>query len=437
MSIDRVLLLLFSFRRWFVVAAVLLTMAICGREPLDQLRARLPDPLNDNPHIAVLVDGAPPAAGTPFVTFSPSLRVIGIVEGVDENADKPLPGDTVVRVSLFPAAQGLLRDDARLQLRVTTPDLLEIVANHFTRSRREALAAKLSTWYAEHRVDLLAATDRVRELATEHLGADELGRALLQDPALRTALANGLTHHLVDPIDWEAVLDRFVDSPAGDAAGDYLRETRISTALWRGVREGYAERFRALLGGQVRTRQDPDDDARLQRSILDVFAPADQAYNKAALASLGDDLKGAFSKHQDTLGTQFKTVGSEVAGELELDKRAFDLGSGLLVDEGLRNAITQRHGPQAWERVEKLAEAMREDELLQVHLKQAVESGLELSVEVLRDVLVDESGSGPNPLVVALVRARVLRRLEPLLVLEFSGVGNPVSEGQRFKARTR
>ncbi|GIW70846.1 MAG: hypothetical protein KatS3mg102_0388 [Planctomycetota bacterium] len=453
MSLEEVGFRLFTWRWRIGLVALGLVALVLGREPLARLRARLPAPLHANPHILVLTDAPPPPVGTPFVLLRPELRVLGVVEALEPRAPRPLAADQVVRVSLFPETAELVRDDARIALRLSTPDLLEIFATHFTAERRAAAARRLAEWYRAHERDLEAALARVRELAAEHLGADELGRRLLADPALRAAIGTSLQAELLDQIDWDRVVEDYLDSPAGDATGRFLAEAGLLRTLWAGMRGGYAARVRRALGyvepGPLEPGVPPpggaepgEEDQRgvgawLREQVLALVAPDPLAFEQAALAEAGRNLKAAFPRHKAELGAGFSQFAVELTEELRLEQRLLAAGARLAGDRQLQAEIVARHGPEAWERVQRLAGALGSDAELQQRLRRAADSALELLIALLREVALDETGTGPNPLVVAFLRARLLGRTQPLLVLEQPGSGSPVSAGQRFEARRR
>ncbi|RME75160.1 MAG: hypothetical protein D6776_03730 [Planctomycetota bacterium] len=438
---------LFRWRRAVLVAAVLALGVAFGAGPIGRLRARLPDPLNDNTHIEVLTEAPAPPVGTPLVTLRPRLEVLGVVEAELPDAPRPLPSDRVLRVSIYPEARERIREDARFVVRVTTPDLLEIFSTHFTPERRRALAARIERWYRAHETALARAGARVRAIVAEQLGADELGMRLRNDPLVRNAVGAAIEREVIEAIDWRQVVTDFLESPAGDATGRLLGETRIVPTLWEGLRAGYAARLRRALGSVEPAPLEPPEDetedgesgtARwLARQLSALFAPDAAAFERAALDEARRHIEAAVPKHEAELGARFSDLGLQLLEEHEVERKLVNAGRRLVHDEGLRTAILERYGPEAWQRLERLGAALATDTELATLLREAADRALELLVAVLREVALDETGTGPNPLVVAFVRARMLGRTQPLLVLESPGVGAPVEDGSRFEARTR
>jgi hypothetical protein len=443
MSLDTLGFRLFRWRWRIGLAALAVLAVVFGGDAVARFRARLPDPLNRNRHIEVLTEGEPPPVGTPFVCLRPRLRVVGVVEAHLDDAERPLATDRVVRVSVYPEAEDLIRDDARLTLRVSTPDLLEIFSTHFTPERRADLTARVGRWYDAHEDALATALGRVRELTAEHLGADELGTRLREDPLLRDAVGAAIETEVLGAIDWEQVVTDFLDSPAGDATGKLLGETRVMPTLWSGVREGYAARFRRAMGSTEPRELEPEEERRegvggwIIDRVIGLVAPDSFAFEEAALAEATRHIKGAYPEHEAALGGTFSELGVQLVEDHTLEDKLLAAGKRLVSDEALQSEIMARHGPEAWARVQRLAGALGTDgELLEL-LRAAADRALELFIAVLREVALDETGAGPNPLVVGFLRARVLGRTQPMLVLEEPGTGSPVSDGARFEARRR
>jgi hypothetical protein len=84
-----------------------------------------------------------------------------------------------------------------------------------------------------------------------------------------------------------------------------------------------------------------------------------------------------------------------------------------------------------------MAEALSTDETLAGLSREAITSGLELLAGVLRDLALDDEGRGPNPLLVAFIRARLRGGNGPVVILKVVGSGDPVAEGQVFPCRVR
>src|SRR5205085_6697519 len=119
-----------------------------------------------------------------------------------------------------------------------------------------------------------------------------------------------------------------------------------------------------------------------------------------------------------------------------LKDRAIAAAQAIAGDEALKAELVRRHGPEARARVERLAAAIATDEELAASARRVVDGALELLAGTLREIALDEAGTGPNPLPVAFVRAR-LHKVGPVLILRTPGSGMAVSEGQVFVARTR
>jgi hypothetical protein len=467
---------LFARRRAIAAGALAAAVAGPGFTLAARLRARLPDPLNGNRHIAVVTDTPAPPPGTPLLRLEPSLAVIGVVEGPAPGVARPLPSDTALRVSVFPEAEGLLRDDSRIELRVTAPDLLEVVERHFTPERRARLAGRVRAWRAAHEAAIDASLGRVKELCAEHLGADELGRRLYADGGLRGAIAGAFEREVIDPIDWNAVVDRATRSPAATSTGDFLRHAGPISASWAGLRAGYRARWSrvfddvregggAAAAGGKRTLEairdgDPDeallegagtagdvlDRVDVGRIVLDppawalekalsLFVPDARAFSDATLRRAGENLIRAFPKHKDRLARDYAALGKDLASEYHLGDRSLSALRALATDGELLDDIARRYGPEARARVERLLAALASDKELAARGRCVLTSALELLAGTLRELSLDDAGTGPNPLLVAFIRARLLGREEPLLILRSAGSGDPVSDGQIYVAR--
>lgn len=424
---------IYALRKAIGWALALLVIAAVGYGPAQTLRARLPDPLNANRHITVITDATRrPPVGTPLVRIDPRLEVLGVVEGVEAAEPAPAPGDYVLRVSLFPEGEALLRDDAELSLRETTPDLLEIVATHLTPERRAEIAARAQAWYGEHQAAIDRTLARVKAIAERELGADELGRKLLEDPLIHAAVSDAIEREVTSRIDWDRVASRALESEAAGTAGELLFEAGAFSSAWAGIREGYAARWRTTFGDE----QPPEEEDGFFNP-LSIFVPRWHNARRAAISRAGEDILEAYPGYRARLHTELGQLGRELASEEDLEHKGFDAARALVRDEALREALIHRHGPEAWERVQRLAKALGEDEQLRALSRQTIDSALELFAGFLRELSLDAEGAGPNPLLVAFMRARLLRKTEPTLIVDDPGVGAPVTEGQRFVSRAR
>lgn len=474
----QVLRRLFDRRRELAAVAILACAAPPGLALAARLRARLPDPWNANLHVTVVTDGPAPARGTPLLRLEPSLAVIGVVEGEAALAAPPVPTDVALRVSVFPEAAGLLRDDSRIELRRTTPDLLEIVVHHFTPERRARLAERVSAWRDAHAAAIDRALARLKEICDAELGADELGRKLYRDEALRDAVGFALEREVLDPIDWNAVVERALRSDAASSTGDFLKHAGPITSGWAGLRAGYRARWGRIFGraeeggrsaaaGSARTldaiREGDVDEALLEAGgtiadaaeradagrlavnpaswalerALSLVAPDRDAFNDAALRRAGANLKRAFPKHKAALARDYLSLGRDLGGEVAIGDKSFGALRALAGDDALKDDIARRYGPEARARVERLFAAIAADEKLAKDARAVVDSGLELLAGTLREIALDEAGKGPNPLLVAFVRARLEGgvKAEPVLILRSQGSGDPVAEGAVYISR--
>jgi hypothetical protein len=470
--------LLFDQRR-ALAAAVLLGCAGAPAATLGaRLRARLPDPWNGNRHVTVVTDAPAPPRGTPLLRIEPALAVIGVVEGAAPDAATPVTSDAAVRVSIFPEAQGLLRDDSRIELRETTPDLLEIVARHFTAERRARLAHELEAWRAAHEEAIDRALARVREIAERELGADELGRKLYEDEAIRGAVAGALERDVIDPIDWNAVVERAVRSDAASSTGAFLKHAGPITSSWAGLRAGYRARWtrafgaategggslaagggrtlEALRAGDVDeaalaaggTIADAIDRADARRLALDpqgwildrtfaLFTPDPRAFGDAALRRAGQNLVRAFPKEKERLARDYAALGRDLGSDVGLGAKSFDALRAIASDRALRDDVARRYGPEARARVDRFFAALAADEVLGERARAVLDSGLELAAGTLRELALDDAGTGPNPLLVAFIREKLRGHAETVLILRSSGAGEPAPEGERYVARRR
>jgi hypothetical protein len=444
-----------------------------------RLRARLPDPWNGNRHVVVITDEPGLPAGTPFLRLEPSLEVLGVVEG-PAPATASIASSARVRVSLFPEADGLPREDSEIDLRVSTPDLLEVVSRHFTPERRERLARNVAKWKADHEAAIDRALARFQAISERELGADELGRKLAADPALRDALAKAFEREVVDPIDWESVVGRALRSDAAGSTLELLEHSGPIGATWSGLREVFRARWnrqseatasdgRSLEDGGKKTldalKQGDPDEALLEGtdflgSLFGSIGRADffhlvrdpeawvvdhvlpnardwEAFKGAAAKRTGENLSRALPQHKAQLRRDYLALGKELASETALGDHSLGFVKAVARDAALQDDLVKRYGPEAAARVERLVTAAYADPELAKDARAITDSALELLAGVLREVALDDAGKGPNPLLVALVRARLLGRADPVLVLAKAGSGLVVSEGQEFVSRRR
>ncbi|MHC4390354.1 MAG: hypothetical protein ACYS22_03445 [Planctomycetota bacterium] len=423
------------FRRgWVALALGLIAFAVLGRGPLERLQARLPDPLNRNAHITVIaIDPAPPR-GTPLVSVKPRLEVIGVIEALSREG-VPAEGDVALRVSLFPGTASPLRDDARIVVRESSPDLLEIVSDHLTEERRRALRERVAVWYRAHEHAIDDTLERAKEVVQVELGDDELGQRLMQDEDLRLALGDAVQAEVIDRVDWERVTDRALEGEAGAALGDLLVDAGPLDSAWFAVRDSYKARWKRVFTGSAI----PDDGAERtfgdRVSEYNVFVPRWEDTRQAALARAGDNLKEAFPEHEERLLASLKGLAEEVSEEEALPEKGVSAFRRIARDDQLRQTLSERYGEEAWQRVERVSSSLATDPALQRRGRVALEAGLSLLAGVLRELCLDETGEGLNPLLVAFVRARVLRKTEPMLIVDDPGVGEPVTEGATFVSR--
>jgi len=476
MSLPRTI---FEYRRALAAMALLAALSVPGAALGARLRARLPDPWNANLHVVALTDAPAPPVGSPLVRIEPRLQVIGVVEGpAPLPAGHPVATDAAVRVSVYPEARGLLRDDSVLELRVTSPDLLEIVTRHFTPERRAAISRRAAEWKARHDAAIDAALSRVKLITERELGADELGRRLYEDPVLRGAVSRAFEREVVDAIDWDAVVERALASDAAGSTVDLLKHAGPITSGWAGLKAGYRARWARVFGeakdglssaqeGGGRTLEalcegDPDEalleggatlgDAVgridvtrlaadpagyiLERS-LGLLIPEGRSFKEGALDRAGLNIKRHLPKERERLKQDYIRLGRELAEKTQVQDRSLAAVRGLASDTALRDDLVRRHGPEAERRLARMAEALATDEELARLSRDAITSGLDLLAGILRDMALDDEGKGPNPLLVAFVRARLRGGQGPVLILKVPGAGDPVTEGQVYPCRRR
>jgi hypothetical protein len=407
-----------------------------AHSPVERLRARLPDPLNRNRHIVVITDLRPaPPAGTPLVRMTPGLQLIGVVEGLEVGFAVPAPGDQALRVSLFPEGAALLCDDGALSLRVSTPDLLEIVGAHLTEARRKDISARLRAFHAEHEAALASAGERAREIVAAEIGADEVGQRLREDPVIRDALSRAVEEEITRRIDWDRVGRRALDSEAAEVAGELASEAGVVGPAWAVLAEGYAARWRGILFGAP--ARDPEDDFEGWWRPLNVFVPRWADGRRAALDKAGVRIADRFPDYQEDLARTGRDLAVDLARDQALEEKGLGAARAVAKDPALRAHVLERHGPDALARLERTGAALAADPELARRVRKTLDAGLELLAAFLRELLLDERGEGPNPLVVAAVRARLLGKDEPVLVVDDLGTGEPAREGQVFVSRTR
>ena len=466
-------------RRRMIGAAVLLgAVGVPAVAVGARLRARLPDPWNANRHVTLVCDaGEAPPRGAPLLRMEPSLAVIGVVEGPAPAGTAPAASEAV-RISVFPEADGLLRDDSRLEVRVTSPDLLEIVTHYFTPERRALVSARIDAWRAAHDRAIDASLARLKELGQRDLGADELGRKLYEDEGLRSAVSGAFERRVIDPIDWNAVVERALASDAAASTGDLLKHVGPLSSGWAGLRAGYRSRWSrafgsakdgagALSGGGGRTldalRKGDPDEALLEaggtlgdaidrvnvtrvaanpqgwvlEQALSMLAPDPQAMKNAALRRAGENLLRALPERKDRIGKDFASLGKDLVERQRVAERAAGAVEALAGDAALRDDILRRYGPEARARVERFLGSVTTDPKLAECSRDVLDSGLELLAGVLRELALDDAGRGPNPLLVAFVRARLLNHREAVVILRSAGSGDPVSDGQVYVARRK
>ncbi len=423
----------YTKRRLLGWALVALGFGLVGAEPASRLRARLPDPLNRNRHIVVITSAPLPAIGTPLLRLTPSLQVLGVVEGPAPDVPTPVSEDRAVWVSVFPEAERLIREDSEIVLRVTTPDLLEVVATHLTPSRRRRIAARARAWQQAHEQAIDHALDRARELAARELQADELGNKLRKDPVLRAAIADAFDQEVLSRIDWDRVTNHALESDAAESAGALLTEAGPASTLWAGLREGYRDRWSARWSGE----EPPGLSIERLLSPLRLLAPTSRGARRGALRRASENVRAALPQHKAQLTRDLQGLSEELLHEHALEQKGLAALKHLGSSATLQAHLRATYGDEAWERASRLAVTLAEDSELQRRARSTIDSGLELLAGLLREILLDDAGVGPNPLVSAFIRARVLGKARPTLILSVEGAGAPVSCGQVFVSRRR
>jgi len=171
--------------------------------------------------------------------------------------------------------------------------------------------------------------------------------------------------------------------------------------------------------------------------LLSLALPDAPAFRDAALTRAGANLLRALPKQKDRLAHDYLALGKDLGGDLAIGERSIGALRLLAGDEKLKADIARRYGPEARARVERFLGSVATDAELGLRSHEVGESALELCAGVLRELALDDAGKGPNPLLVAFVREKLLDRAGPVLILRAPGSGDPVSEGQVYVSRRR
>lgn len=434
-----------------VPAADRLSRSIAPRLPL----------VRDNPTVFLRVHHLDPdkarvvaaaLPGLPLYLMQPEYRLVGMAERPAERPAEPLDNDrqgTELAVGIFPhEAKALLFEDTRFDLRFEAPSLAllyqDLMARHGEQLRTDAsLLLDETRGFAGRAYELLLP-------ALEAELGEDLARRLWQDPMVRDTVQGLLLEELAQ-MDAEAILDAVAESPqmarmvgtamGGIAPGRLIEEFFVSTtgnllehgrAHWAaqrallGTEEGELRLAFRLIGqaGVCLVDQTRCLGRTLAPSVQQGFLAAGRLGIHQGLERLSDSKTAA----QDALALGALAV--ETADPLA---HLRDFGARLRAHPYLGRHLA-RYGEEAQEGlIRGVSQAWSDHPELRAGAARIQQQAARLASDGLRELLLDRSGTGPNPFLVSLLRERMKGDLPPQLYV-FPGSGVRVGPGHRFEA---
>jgi len=442
---------------WLVAASFALalllvsaTLAPAAHRIYRSIAPRLPL-LRDNPEVYLRMEDLDPdqgraltaaLPGLPLYLTAPEFRLVGMGERLTADGRG---GE--LAVGIFPQeATSLLFEDTRFDLRFEAPSLALLFQDLMAR-HGEALEADASRLLDASRGFAGRAYELLLPALEAELG-EEVAHRLWQDPLVRDTVQGLLLEELAQ-VDGEAILDAVAASPemarilgtamGGIAPGQLIEEFFVG-ATGHLVAHGRAHwaAQRALLGtqeGELRLAFRLIGQAGLclvdqTRCIGRALAPSLQqgvlAAGKRGIRQGLERLADSKTAAQDALA-----LGALAVEEAEPSGHLRGFTARLREHPYLGRHLAQ-YGKDAEERlVRGVSRAWRERPELHAGAVRIGQQAARLAAQGLRELLLDRSGTGPNPFLVSLLRERMKGDLPPQIFV-FPGSGVRVTPGHRF-----
>lgn len=391
------------------------------------LRPALPEGWSSNPWI--VVEAPFPLdleVGTPLLATAPALERWGEVYGRTE-----LGG---VRVGVKPAHFAALREDARLVVLARSLGELELLGRFFASERWQRGVERLRAWSEAERTELLALREQLFQALAARFGAADAER-LLADPELRAACFAALDAEVLRAVDWSAA----VEGARATTAVEELERWLGDAAELERVLARASGAFLELCGAELAAApgaffRDP------LGSVLELRSRSARGLERASRGTaervLGRSLEGlgsALAEDPEGASRRALAAGEAFADEAELAERLRAAWRALLADPRTE-ARLRKLGDEGLVKLEDALRSLTADPAVRARLERLAHSAVEPLGALLRDLLLDERGTGWNPLLLALLRERLLGRKTPMIVVASPGSGSRVAPGTVFGA---
>ncbi|MBK9387542.1 MAG: hypothetical protein IPN34_22235 [Planctomycetes bacterium] len=364
--------------------------------------------------------------GTPLLATAPALERWGEVYGPSASGR--------VRVGVKPAHFDALREDARLVVVARSLGELELLASFFRSAAWKRGSVRLRAWVESERAEL----ETLRSLALDSLaarfGSEDAERVLL-DPALRRAMFESLQREVLAPIDWPSVAREASGDPAVRELGAWLGESAELEQVLARASGSFLELLLGELGSVPRALWDDPLGAVLEareRSARGLERATRGTAEQVLLRSLGA-LGEAVSSDPEAALRRSLAAGSAFAEEAELQRHLRNAWSAFLADPRTGARLRQL-GDEGLAELEAALRACAADPRVRTRLEGLARRAATPLGALLRELLLDERGSGWNPLLLALLRERLLGRRTPMIVIASPGSGSRVAPGTVFSA---
>ncbi|MBL8898942.1 MAG: hypothetical protein JNM84_14980 [Planctomycetes bacterium] len=392
-----------------------------------KLRPALPEGWSGNPCIEV---EAPfrldLPVGTPLLATAPALERWGEVYECLASGG--------VRIGVKPAHFESLREDARLVVVARSLGELELLASFFRSAAWQRGSARLRAWVESERAELEALRALALEALAAHFGAEDAER-VLADPALRRAMLEALQREVLSPIDWPSVAREASGDPAVRELGAWLGESAELEQVLARASGSFFELLLGELGSVPRALWEDPLGAVLEareRSARGLERASRGTAERVLLRSLGA-LGEAVAADPEAALRRSLAAGSAFADEAELQRHLRDAWRAFLADSRTSERL-RALGDEGFAKLEAALRACAADPRVRARLEGLARRAAAPLGALLRELLLDERGTGWNPLLLALLRERLLGRRTPMIVIASPGSGSRVAPGTVFSA---
>lgn len=398
--------------------------------------------------------------------INPKLALVGIGESLVDL--KTSQCQTIFRVGLLPQyAKQIARQGTQVAIALEAPSLTLLSEDLFHSERGKKLQKKIENSRVELTQRATALLPKLQERLTKTLDPD-LASKLLNDSVVLDILKGAVVLELYERVNWEKIGDTIIQSPAQKELvriafqdvgikevikqafyGGYRELKQVSARRWtlsslmclmdRGpsiaagnlvyVKSGSLT-LAAMAAQKTRSFWNQDQDTCQELNHI-----LNGALSKAAGDGVLNVAKQTFEtikKHPDETYTQAQKLLAESYEAAQGSMRLKTLWISIAGNQTLKDHILSHYGAPVWDQILNSTKELSHDPEVENLFIEASGKLKDVAQSALTALLLDPAGSGPNPLLLAVIQEQLSGKHRPIVRVTALGEGLATPEGYIF-----